>query len=209
MKYEERLKKILKTDDPFWVVTINKFIEENYDDTEMGIADIEALAKNEERFNEFTQKLVQNHNNTKVVKEEFFKNINRSISEEEKEKILKRIDEKIDDLVDNGSKPTNLFYNVDRIRTYLKTKGLSDVVVSNLIKKYYNHPDIAEEFEYYIRTSKFVEEKPIMESGYTAKRLYEDYRDKLDISGAFSMLITLRENPERGLKIIADNFSTK
>ena len=84
MKYDEILKIILKTDDPFWVVTLNKFIEENYDTVEKGIIDIVQLAKDEEKFNDFTLSLVQNHHNTKVVKEKFFNTVNRTISDSEK-----------------------------------------------------------------------------------------------------------------------------
>jgi len=125
---------------------------------------------------------------------------------------LRANEENIINTLANGIPATNitkLSYNVGRIRNYLKSKDLSDEVISNLSKPYYNHPDIANEFEYYIRTSNFVEENPITESGYTAKRLYEEHKDKLDISGVFAMLRTLRENPEKGLKTIADNFPQK
>lgn len=125
---------------------------------------------------------------------------------------LRANDENVISTLANGIPATNitkLSYNVGRIRNYLKSKELTDVVISNLTKPYYNHPDIANEFEYYIRTSNFIEENPITESGYTAKRLYEEHKDKLDISGVFAMLRTLRENPEEGLKTIANNFPRK
>lgn len=60
-----------------------------------------------------------------------------------------------------------------------------------------------------VTLNNFIEENPINESGYTAKRLYEEYKNKLSIVGVFLMLIILRETPELGLKIIADNFPTK
>lgn len=125
---------------------------------------------------------------------------------------LRANDENIVNTLANGIPVTNitkLSYNVGKIKNYLKSKELTDVVINNLTKPYYKHPDIANEFEYYIRTSNFVDENPIVESGYTAKRLYEEYKDKLDISGVFAMLITLRENPEEGLKTIANNFPRK
>lgn len=125
---------------------------------------------------------------------------------------LRENDENVINTLENGIPATNitkLSYNIGRIRNYLKSKELTDVVIDTLIKPYYNHPDIANEFEYYIRTSNFVEENPITESGYTAKRLYEEHKDKLNISGVFAMLRTLRENPEEGLKAIEDNFPRK
>lgn len=142
--------------------------------------------------------MVQNHHNTKVVKEKFFNSVNRTISDSEKEEYIKKIDEKIDFLS-----------KTEIIRTFLKENGMTEVVINKFAKSFYNNPDIASEFEYYIKTSKFIEENPINESGYTAKRLYEEYKNKLSIVGVFSMLITLRETPERGLKIISDNFPTK
>lgn len=104
---------------------------------------------------------------------------------------------------------TKLSYNVGRIKEYLNEKGLSDVVIKQLTKNYYDNPDIANEFEFWIRTKKFIENNPVIESGYTAKKLFDEFNDKLNISGIFSMLITLRNHPEKGLKYIDDNFSTK
>lgn len=101
------------------------------------------------------------------------------------------------------------FGPVNKIKEYLKTKNVTDQVVKVLSKPYYKHLDIAKEFEFWIRTSTFVENNPVIESGYTAKRLYEEHKDKLDIPGVFSMLVTLREKPEKGLKLIAENFPRK
>ena len=108
--------------------------------------------------------------------------------------------------VDNALK---LSHNINSIREYLQSQISNNTVVNKLANKYYKYPDIANEFEYYIRTSRFVEDNPITECGYTAKRLYSEHKDKLNISGVFSMLITLREKPEKGLKYIADNFPQK
>lgn len=125
---------------------------------------------------------------------------------------LRANDENVINNLANGIPVTNIMklsYNIGRIKNYLKSKGLTDIVIGTLTKPYYNHPDIANEFEYYIRTSNFVKDNPIIESGYTAEKLYEEHKDKLDIPGVFAMLRTLRENPEQGLKMIADNFPKK
>lgn len=98
---------------------------------------------------------------------------------------------------------------MEEIKKYFKNKGLNDVVIERLIKPYCNHQDIVGEFEYYIKNNSFVKNNPITECGYTAQVLYEKYNNKLDISGVFAMLITLREKPEEGLKIISENFPVK
>ena len=45
MTYDERLKKLLGNNDPFWCTTIDNFIKATYDDKEQGISDLENLAK--------------------------------------------------------------------------------------------------------------------------------------------------------------------
>lgn len=116
-------------------------------------------------------------------------------------------------MIENGipaNKMMKLSYNIGQIRKYLsKLEGATDVVVEQLVKKYYGHPDIANEFEYWIRTKNFVSNNPITEQGYTAQRIYNEFCDKLNASGVFSLLITLRTDSEKGLKYIEDNFPTK
>ena len=107
----------------------------------------------------------------------------------------------------NDNNKDNLIKN---IKDYLKNKeNTTDEVVNQLIKPYYNHSDIANEFEYWIREKKFIEENPVCESGYTAEKLYEEYSNVLDIQGIFSLLITLRENPDKALNWIKEGFPRK
>lgn len=109
--------------------------------------------------------------------------------------------------VNNGIK---LSYNVGKIRDYLsKNENITDEVVKQLVKPYYEHPDIANEFEYWIRKKQFVEENPIIECGYTAERLYEEYKDILDIQGIFSLMITLKDDSEKALRWINEGFPRK
>ena len=120
--------------------------------------------------------------------------------------LLKRIDKKIENLEEKEKKSND---NIEEIKNYYKENGKSEILIKQLTKKYYNHPDIANEFAFYIKTKEFVEASPITECGYTAKKLFEEHNDKLNISGVFAMLITLREKPEEGLEIIKKNFPRK
>lgn len=70
MSYEERIKKIVG-DDLFWIITINNFLKTTYEDMEKGINDLEKLAKDKEKFNEFTKQIVKRKDDLKSVKEEF------------------------------------------------------------------------------------------------------------------------------------------
>lgn len=70
MSYEERIKKLVG-DDLFWIITINNFVKATYEDMEKGINDLEKLAKDKEKFNEFTKQIVKRKDDLKSVKEEF------------------------------------------------------------------------------------------------------------------------------------------
>jgi len=71
MSYEERLKKLLGNNDPFWFDTINNFVKTTYDDVEEGISDLENLAKDNAKFNEFTKQIIQRKDDLQGVKDEF------------------------------------------------------------------------------------------------------------------------------------------
>lgn len=96
MLYKERLQKLVESGDPFWIDAIDRFIEATYENKEQGISDLEELAKDRTRFNDFTKQIIQRKDDLKSVKAEFLediknnyiKNIN-SISEKVVEKIQK------------------------------------------------------------------------------------------------------------------------
>lgn len=96
MLYKERLQKLVESGDSFWIDAIDRFIEATYENKEQGISDLEELAKDRTRFNEFSKQIIQRKDDLKSVKAEFLediknnyiKNIN-SISEKVVEKIQK------------------------------------------------------------------------------------------------------------------------
>lgn len=101
MLYKERLQKLVESGDSFWIDAIDRFIEATYENKEQGISDLEELAKDRTRFNDFTKQIIQRKDNLKSVKAEFLediknnyiKNIN-SISEKVVEKI-QRLDDNV------------------------------------------------------------------------------------------------------------------
>lgn len=72
MSYEERLKKLLRNNDPFWYTTIDNFVRTTYEDKEQAISDLEGLAKDNVKFNEFTKQIIKKRDDLKSVKDEFF-----------------------------------------------------------------------------------------------------------------------------------------
>lgn len=68
----ERLIQIIGSNDPFWVKVLENFIETAYEDKEKGISDLEKLAKDHSKFNEFTKEVIKRKNDLKNVKEEYF-----------------------------------------------------------------------------------------------------------------------------------------
>lgn len=72
MNYEERLKKIIGNDDPFWFIVLDEFVMANYADKDLGIRDLEKLAEDPDKFNEFTKQVVQNRDHLKDVYVNYF-----------------------------------------------------------------------------------------------------------------------------------------
>ena len=88
MSYEQNLKKLLGNIDLFWYDTIDNFIKTTYEDKEQGINDLENLAKDSVKFNEFTKQLIQKRNDLTSVKEYFFVEEHIDIEEISKKLIL-------------------------------------------------------------------------------------------------------------------------
>lgn len=99
--YEERLEKIIGSKDPFWIDTISKFIEYTYDDKEQGINELEELAKDKVRFNEFTKQIIQRKEDFKSVRKEFLGVINNTSTQNNINNISEKIVKDIEMLDDN------------------------------------------------------------------------------------------------------------
>lgn len=130
MLYKERLQKLIESGDLFWIDAIDHFIEATYESKEQGISDLEELAKDRTRFNEFTKQIIQRKDNLKSVKIEFLediKNIN-SISEKIVEKIQKLDDNavvSITTLLDGNKYDSKTIFDIYNITVEkLKEVGL-------------------------------------------------------------------------------------
>ena len=79
MLYKERLQELVENGDPFWIDAIDHFIETTYEDKGKGIDDLEELAKDRTRFNEFTKQIIQRKDDLKSVKAEFLDKENNNL----------------------------------------------------------------------------------------------------------------------------------
>lgn len=75
MKYEEGLKRILGNSDIFWYNLINEFVESEYTDKDIALKDLEALAKNQERFKIFAKALTERKQDFAGVKKDYIDSI--------------------------------------------------------------------------------------------------------------------------------------
>lgn len=133
MLYKERLQKLVENGDPFWIDAIDHFIEVTYENKENGINDLEELAKDRTKFNEFTKQIIQRKSDLKSVKAEFLDKENNnldinSISEKIVEKIQKLDDNEvvsIAKLLDGNKYDSKTMFNIYKITVEkLKKEGL-------------------------------------------------------------------------------------
>ncbi|MBR4731558.1 MAG: hypothetical protein IK081_02215 [Lachnospiraceae bacterium] len=90
------------------------------------------------------------------------------------------------------------------IREYYEKADLSADLLTEKLEKFERNPDIAKEFEYWIKNGEF-KCNGIEEKGYTAEKL-ASLSDLINGEGAFILLIELREKPEKALKRINGRF---
>ena len=133
MLYKERLQELVENGDPFWIDAIDHFIETTYENKENGINDVEELAKDRTKFNEFTKQIIQRKSDLKSVKAEFLDKENNnldinSISEKIVEKIQKLDDNEvvsIAKLLDGNKYDSKTMFNIYEITVEkLKKEGL-------------------------------------------------------------------------------------
>lgn len=95
----------------------------------------------------------------------------------------------------------------DLIKDFYKKAGTIPFLLSRKTEIFERNPDIASEFEYWIINKRFKSDG-IVEQGYSAEKL-ASISEYLNGEGAFSLLVELRENPDRALKRIKGGFKKK
>ena len=94
------------------------------------------------------------------------------------------------------------------IKEYYSKADIMPLLLKTKLSKFEKHPDIANEFEYWIKNNSYMLESSISINGYTAEKL-ASLSEYLDGEGAFMMLIELRENPTKAMTKIENGFKIK
>lgn len=94
------------------------------------------------------------------------------------------------------------------IKQYYEKSTLMPELIEKKLARLEQHPDIRNEFEYWIQNQKYVSVDCVTEQGYTAEKL-SALSEYLNGEGAFSLLMELRETPEKALRRIKRGFKMK
>ena len=98
---------------------------------------------------------------------------------------------------------------MEQIRNYLiKEKNMPDVVAERTIAKLARHPDIAQELRAWIENRTYETGAPVRAEGYTAADIAK-LAPFLDGVGAFTFLISLREEPAKAKQQLTAGFPRK
>lgn len=90
---------------------------------------------------------------------------------------------------------------------YAKTQ-LPTPLLKSKLNKLEKHPDIKEEFEYWILNNTYKTDSCIEIEGYTAATLAR-LSNFIDGEGSFMLLVELRDNPDKALSRIKSGFKLK
>ena len=94
------------------------------------------------------------------------------------------------------------------IKNFYKENNLPNPLWAQKLKKFEQHKDIADEFEYWIKERKYKDAGAVTVEGYTAKELSE-LSEYLNGDGAFMMLIELREDPKKARDRITNEIKIR
>jgi len=97
---------------------------------------------------------------------------------------------------------------VEIIKQYLEKAGVTGFLLEKKLKSFKEHDDIGNEFSDWILNGEYAVEREVRVEGYSAKDL-AGMSKYLNGEGAFSLLILLRENPQKGLRLIREGFKLK
>ena len=81
-------------------------------------------------------------------------------------------------------------------------------IAAKITLPFEKHGDIRAELEKWIESQKYPQDNPLTVEGYTAEQI-SLLAPFMDGVGVYNFLITLRERPENGKRIIADGFQRK
>lgn len=98
---------------------------------------------------------------------------------------------------------------MEKIIDYLVSeRSQKPEVAAKIASSFGEYDDIRAELEKWIEKREYPQENPITIEGYTAKDIL-NLAPFMDGVGVYNFMITLRERPENGKRIIAEGFPRK
>ena len=98
---------------------------------------------------------------------------------------------------------------MEKIINYLvNVRKQKPEVAAKIAVPFERHNDIRTELEKWIEQQEYTQDNPITIEGYTAEMLCK-LAPFMDGVGVYNFLVTLRERPENGKRIIAEGFPRK
>ena len=98
---------------------------------------------------------------------------------------------------------------MEKIVNYLvNVRNQKPEVAAKIASSFERHDDIRAELEKWIERQDYAQDKPLTVEGYTAEAISK-LAPFMDGVGVYNFLITLRERPENGKRIIAEGFPRK
>ena len=96
-----------------------------------------------------------------------------------------------------------------KIISYLvDTRNQKSEVAAKIASSFETHNDIRAELENWIERQEYALNNPITIEGYTAEMISK-LAPFMDGVGVYNFMVTLRERPENGKRIIAEGFPRK
>ena len=83
---------------------------------------------------------------------------------------------------------------------FVKDLECSEEIATDMLQQLKAQDDIYREFLYWFEHRTFQEENPVEIDGYTAKKLFEDF--KIKEIGAFNLMVSLRTDHDEALEYI-------
>jgi hypothetical protein len=98
---------------------------------------------------------------------------------------------------------------MEKIINYLiNIRKQKPMVAAKIASPFEKHDDIRDELEKWIESQEYTQDNPLTIEGYTAEMISK-LAPFMDGVGVYNFMVTLRERPENGKRIIAEGFPRK
>ena len=94
------------------------------------------------------------------------------------------------------------------INYLIAERNQKSAVAAKIALPFEKHDDIRAELEKWIEKREYPQDNPLIVEGYTAEAISK-LASFMDGVGVYNFLVTLRERPDNGKRIIAEGFKRK